>query len=70
MVPIKCSIFVKAGVLVGQEIPELTREWNFTPMDLDNPPDYIDRTGSAMNYAMSLQNPSKVNWVSFEWIWY
>jgi len=67
---LKCSIEVKAGVLLGTPMPEYTRQWHFTQKDLDSPPDYIDRTGSAMNYAMCLQNPARVNWVKFEWIWY
>jgi len=67
---LKCSVTVVAGLAPGLPEQELTRVWNFTQKDLDNPPTYIDRTGSAMNYAMSLQNPQKVNWVKFEWIWY
>lgn len=67
---LKCSITVTAGVLLNDPMPELRRCWNFSQGDLDNPPTYIDRTGAAMNYAMSLQNPEKVNWVRFEWLWY
>lgn len=67
---LKCTVVVMAGLFPGEPIKELTRTWDFTQKDLDNPPTYIDKTGAAMNYAMSLQNPEKVNWVSFEWIWY
>jgi len=67
---LKCSVVVTAGVIPGEPIPKLTRVWEFIQPDLDNPPIYIDQTGSAMNYAMSLQNPATVNWVKFEWIWY
>lgn len=67
---LKCRIVVKAGVVPKYASPDLTRVWNFTQEDLDSPPTYVDKTGSAMNYAMSLQNPEKVNWVSFEWVWY
>lgn len=67
---LKCSIHVTAGVITGEVIPKLTRSWEFTQKDLDNPPTYIDQTGAAMNYAMSLQNPAKVNWVKLEWVWY
>ena len=66
---LKCSVTVMAGVMLGEPLPRYTRTWNFTQEDLDNPPTYIDKTGSAMNYAMSLQNPQTVNWVRFEWIW-
>lgn len=67
---LKCTITVTAGVIPATPIPELTRQWSFTQADLDKPPTYMDRTGAAMNYAMSLQNPSQLNWVKFEWIWY
>lgn len=67
---LKCSIHVTAGVVLGESISDLTRVWQFTQAHLDNPPTYIDQTGAAMNYAMSLQNPEKVNWVKLEWVWY
>lgn len=70
MEALKCKVIVTAGLYPGDVRPELTREWNFTQKDLDNPPTYVDKTGSALNYAMSLQNPVKVNYVRFEWIWY
>ena len=70
MSALKCSISVQAGIVLGDPRSEFTRTWNFTQEDLNNPPTYIDKTGAAMNYAMSLQNPEKVNWVKLEWIWY
>ena len=66
----KCVIQVSAGVILGEAIPNLTRTWEVTQTDLDNPPIYLDKTGAAMNYAMSLQNPEKVNWVRFGWTWF
>ena len=70
MLSLRCSIQVKAGIIPGEAQPELTRTWEFTKEDLDNPPKYVDDTGAAMNYAMSLQNPQEVNWVKLEWVWY
>lgn len=67
---LKCTIRVVAGVVPNQPLSELTRHWDFLQLDLDNPPTYLDQSGAAMNYAMSLQNPEKVNWVKLEWIWY
>ena len=69
MEAVKCTVFVTAGVILGKPVPEYTRGWNFTQKDY-KPPTYVDQTGAAMNYAMSLQNPEKVNWVRLEWIWY
>ena len=70
MEALKCSISVTAGIILGAAMSQFSRVWDFTQEDLDNPPTYIDKTGAAMNYAMSLQNPSKVNWARLEWIWY
>lgn len=70
MESLKCSVQVIAGVIPEEPMPEFTREWHFTKKDMDNPPTYIDKTGSAMNYAMSLQNPERFNWVRLDWIWY
>lgn len=67
---LKCSVVVVGGIVPGEPIPSRTRQWDFTQKDMDNPPTYIDKTGAAMNYAMSLQNPTQLNWVRFEWIWY
>lgn len=67
---LKCSVRVCAGIVPNEPVEELTREWSFTQEDLKNPPIYVDQTGAAMNYAMSLQNPTKVNWVRLDWIWY
>ena len=67
---LKCTVIVTAGLTHGTLHNQYTRQWDFTEEDLNNPPIYIDKTGAAMNYAMSLQNPQAVNWVKFEWIWY
>ena len=69
MEALKCNVTVTAGVILGIPLPKYTRLWHFTQKDLDASPTYIDRIGSAMNYAMSLQNPQTLNWVKFEWIW-
>jgi len=67
---LKCSIVVMGGVLPGVADSKVTRTWNFTQKDLENPPKFIDGSGAAMNYAMHLQDPSRFNWVKLEWIWY
>jgi len=66
----KCVFQVTAGVIPGVSMPEFTRIWEITQEDLDNPPTFIDKSGAAMNYAMSLQNPERCNWVKFEWMWF
>jgi len=68
--PLKCSVQVSAGVILGEPVPKYTRQWGFSKKDLECKWLYIDKVGSAMNYAISLQNPQKVNWVNFVWIWY
>lgn len=66
----KCVFQVTAGVIPGKPISEVARVWDITQEDLNNPPTFIDKSGAAMNYAMSLQNPAKFNWVKFEWTWF
>jgi len=69
--PLKCSVTVSAGIIIDKA--EVTRNWNFTAADLErvehSSNTYVDQMGAAMNYAMSLQNPNKYNWVKFEWLW-
>ena len=60
---------VIAGVVPGSPVHEYTRQYAVTDEDMNNPPRYIEICGMAMNYAMSLQNPGRVNWVKFEWLW-
>jgi len=67
---VKCHIIVYGGVIPGDDTEEYTRKWFFTQEDLDNPPTYVDQQGAAMNYAMSLQDPKRLNWVKLEWVWY
>lgn len=69
-VSVKCTIVVKGGIIPNEPMSELTREWHLTSEDCRDTNKYVDITGAAMNYAMSLQNPNKLNWVNFEWVWW
>ena len=69
MGPLQCTVVVTAGILPGEPIKQFTRSWNFTYEDLLKQPTYIDGIGSAMNYAISLQDPKKVSWVRYKWFW-
>lgn len=71
---LKATIIVTAGVIVGEPIPEATRSWQFTNIDIEEAQKgkqyaYLDGLGAAYNYAATLQNPSRYNWVRLEWIW-
>lgn len=66
---LKCVITVTAGVVPDKPEPEHTRTWNITAKDIEHTPRYIDACGAAMNYAMSLQNPTALNWVHHTWTW-
>ena len=66
----KCSIVVYAGFIPQEADVKFTRKRHFTEEDLSNPPTYIDGSGAALNYAMSLMNPQRVNWVKLAWVWY
>lgn len=67
---LKCTITVVAGIFPGSPIKEYTRYWTLTADDLKKQHIYSDKLGAAMNYAASLYNPSILNWVKTEWIWY
>ena len=71
----KACITVTAGVIPNERIDALTRTWSFTDEDITKASvpnadyTYLDGMGAAMNYAATLQNPQRCNWVKVEWIW-
>jgi len=66
---LKCVITVTAGVVPDVPESECSRTWNITAEDMKHPPRFIDACGAAMNYALSLQNPGRLNWVRHDWLW-
>ena len=69
MEPLKLAIEVQAGIIPGEPMSEFTKAWHLTSEEYDDPDTYFAKAGAANLYALTLQNPSRVNWVRLEWIW-
>lgn len=74
----KATWEVQAGLIPGQPMEEFSRQFVYTDADYEKdrqvPPDEMTQfTASmyaAMDYAKSLTDPRRVNWVSVNWIWF
>lgn len=72
----KASWVVRAGIVPGHPMDEYTRSFGISSGELD-PLDadqrnrlYRSKVIEAMEYAVGLQDPGRLNWVTLEWIWY
>lgn len=78
MVSLKLSIEVVAGLVPGTPLPEYTRHWHWTSQDQEllagGDADALERwirmAGESREYAATIEDPSKVNWVRRDWLWY
>jgi hypothetical protein len=67
---------VKAGVLSGEADPRLCRQWSITSGELDGlSPEaatelFVKRRTAAHEYAAALTDPSRLNWVTVEFLWF
>lgn len=61
-------IEVQAGIIPGEPMEEYTRRWVLTREQYESD-DYDDARIDAANYVMEVQDPQRVSWVRFEWIW-
>ncbi len=66
---LRCYWQVVAGVIPGEHIPEHTRRWALTSGDYKDPEKALVAQGSAVLYAQTLMDASRVNWVTLEWVW-
>jgi hypothetical protein len=77
MVACKLLIEVQAGVIVGEPIPEYSRRWSWSSEDQAKLEaedkealyKYVRIAGESREYAASLEDPRRVNWVRRDWIW-
>lgn len=81
MESLRISIEVVAGLVPGDAMPEFTKQWHI-PSELyylegkwkgreKEAEEFIQIAyGHAMEYARSLWNPNRVNWVRIDWIYY
>ena len=70
---LKAQWVVKAGVIPGIEIKEHTKVWQMTSQECEaeNKSQLFTKyLMEANEYAMDLQTPQYLNWVTLEWIWF
>jgi hypothetical protein len=67
-VPTRCVWEVLAGVVPSLPMPEFTRRFTFTANDPDER--FLAAKAEAYAYAESLTDPSKLNWVRVDWVWF
>lgn len=59
---------VTAGLLPGRPEPELTKRFVFTSSMPDER--FQEAHTQAFEYARDLIDPSKLNWVRLDWVWF
>jgi hypothetical protein len=73
----KLIIEVQAGLMPGSPMPEYTRRWGWSSddqaaLEAQDPEalrKYVAIAGESREYAASLEDPRRVNWVRRDWIW-
>jgi hypothetical protein len=67
---------VTAGLIPGTPDAEFTRRWPLTSpswtelSDDDRRAAYLKASDEAHEYAKSLEDPARINWVRVDWIWF
>lgn len=77
LVAAKAFFRVHAGVVPGIGMAEYAKAWGYTSQDYEQdcqtPADqetiFSQRLKEAHDYAMSISNPTYVNWVHVEFLW-
>jgi hypothetical protein len=73
----KLIIEVVAGLIPGTPIAEHTRRWSWTSSnqaalekgDKEAEIKWILIAGESREYAATLENPQRFNWVRRDWLW-
>ena len=73
----KLIIEVVAGLIPNEPMSEYTRRWQWTGEEQEalakGDPEAIKQwvriAGESREYAATLENPAKVNWVRRDWLW-
>jgi hypothetical protein len=64
----RCAFEVVAGLLPGQPMDEYTKRFFMTS---DDPAEkFQELYTQAREYAETLIDPSQLNWVKLEWVWF
>lgn len=78
MASLKLTIEVVAGIVPGTPMPEYTRRWHWTSQDQRQLSEgkaearerWIAMAGESREYAASLEDPARINWVRRDWLWW
>lgn len=66
---VKLIIKVVAGLIPDEPLPEYTRGWHLSREECDDGDTWLAAIGAAHMYALSLQDPTALNWVRLDWIY-
>jgi hypothetical protein len=77
-----CQVAVTAGVIPGVIEKQYTKAWYWTSSDQENMMQmenealqneyrmkWIAMQGESREYAASLEDPRRVNWIRRDWMW-
>jgi hypothetical protein len=77
-----CQVTVTAGVIPGTALSEYTKAWYWGSNDQENMMQtedmglqneyrmkWIAMQGESREYAASLEDPRRVNWIRRDWMW-
>jgi hypothetical protein len=68
--PCRCYWVVEAGIIPGDPEPQFTKRFGVTQAEYERPGDItVSRMVEALEYARSLHEPQRLNWVNLQWIW-
>lgn len=79
MVSARAAWEVTAGIIPGKPMQEFTRAWALLSDDWYGPDgrpsdagiaEFTRLQNVATEYARSLTDPSRLNWVRIDWIWF
>jgi hypothetical protein len=68
MVSARAAFEVTAGLIPGQTMHEYTKQFFFTSEDPDTR--FAELRNDAIAYATQVIDPSQVNWVRLDWVWF
>lgn len=66
---LKLAIEVRAGIIPGEPIEEHSKNWYLSREEYEDIDQWLAAAGAANLYALTLQNPERLNWVKVEWVW-
>jgi len=66
---LQLAIEVRAGIIPGEPMEEYSKNWYLSRDEFEDKDTWLAAAGAAHLYALTLQNPERLNWVRLEWVW-